>query len=207
MTLKRMESDAKDKTMMSQIYRDISDGSSSSPQDMSKQGDQCAPGQLSMAGVSISALGRSPTAASLTAADPRLHMPVKKKRQVSASPSVASTVTSNGLRFSKSRSRIAPSPSTMSAGATSIWEDASVRGDSPEPELPNPFKLCSPQQVDVEAYENFVGRQKAGQKDRERESRLTSPQGKGLGLMGVQIEGKVWGTPRSLYDRDGFLKD
>jgi hypothetical protein len=34
---------------------------------------------------------------------------------------------------------------------------------------------------------------------------LTSPQGKGLGLMG--LGSKDWGTPASLYDIDGFLKE
>jgi hypothetical protein len=56
--------------------------------------------------------------------------------------------------------------------------------------------------VDLEVFENFVMPER---KDRARESRLTSPQGKGLGLVG--LDGRVWGTPASLYDKDGFLKE
>ena len=73
--------------------------------------------------------------------------------------------------------------SRMSLGAGSIWEDVSVRGDSPEPEVPGsgkPMYLFP----DPEARENFN----------------PAPQGKGLGLA-------IFHTPRSLYDRDGFLKD
>ena len=101
------------------------------------------------------------------------------------------------------------SGSMVSNTGASIWEDASVRGDSPEPELPvleeyddETPKAMAMVDVDLEAYENLVGRDRP---DRARESRLTSPQGKGLGLLG--LDGKVWGTPASLYDREGFLKE
>ena len=117
----------------------------------------------------------------------------------------------------RSKMSIAMSPSGISLGGTSIWEDASVRGDSPEPELPT---ILSPVLVledgdqqppqtpkivipypDPEAYEN-MGTRTYGEKTAE--SRFTSPQGKGLGL---RIGNTMLGTPGSLYDRDGFLKE
>lgn len=203
MTLRKQDSDAKDPTMMSQIYRDLSEGSTNNPHGVNKKTEQSPAGRSPAGGGSVNAQVRSPPAPQT-----RVHPPSIKKRRVSVSPSAASTVTSGGLPFSKSRSRIAPSPSTISAGATSIWEDASVGGgDSPEPELPDSSKSSFPQLIDVEACENLFVQGKPGWRDKDRESRLTSPQGKGLGLMGVQVQGKVWGTPGSLYDRDGFLKE
>ena len=117
----------------------------------------------------------------------------------------------------RSKMSIAMSPTGMSPGGTSIWEDASVRGDSPEPELPivpspvlvledvdAPAPPQTPKLVipypDPEAYENMgtkmYAREQAG-------GRFVSLQGKGLGL---RVGNKVLGTPGSLYDRDGFLK-
>jgi hypothetical protein len=104
---------------------------------------------------------------------------------------------------------IAMSPSARSIGGASIWEDASVRGDSPEPELPtvpSPV-LAQPQPQtpkpgilypDLEAYENM---QTPTWKDIDR---YTSPPWKGLGL---RVGNARLGTPGSLYDRDGFLRD
>jgi hypothetical protein len=115
------------------------------------------------------------------------------------------------MRRSHSRLTIGHSISMTSTTGASIWEDASVRGDSSEPEQPvlEDYDNETPKAtatatvgVDFEAYENFVGQD---QKDRARESKLTSPQGKGLGLMG--LGSKNWGTPASLYDIDGFLKE
>ena len=111
---------------------------------------------------------------------------------------------------SKSKIYFAPSPSMISNGDVSIWEDASVRGDSPEPDLPPPSAksrnlTLKATTTDKEALENF-GRQDC-KRDNGRTSggNFHSPPGKGLGLMG--LGSKVWGTPASLYDRDGFLKD
>jgi hypothetical protein len=213
-TLRRINSDAKDKTRMSQIcYRNIGDESASSSLDINHQSEQGSVAQPSVGGgENVSSKVRSPDFSATNLQNPCTNHP-----RFSISPSISSTLTAKNLGLRKSRTKIAPSPSTVSATATSIWEDASVRGDSPEPELPTSSKLPSPQLVDVEAYENFMGRDakrdhqrdRDGDRDmdRERERRLTSPQGKGLGLMGVQIQGKVWGTPGSLYDRDGFLKE
>ena len=110
----------------------------------------------------------------------------------------------------RSKMSIAVSPSNMSVGATSIWEDESVRADSPEPDLPTlkPEMIAHKPRMprmkipysDPEAYENVASHSK-GFKDR----KYTSPQGKGLGIVGP--EGRVIGTPESLYDGDGFLKD
>jgi hypothetical protein len=114
-----------------------------------------------------------------------------------------------GVRHSNSRLGIRHSMSMMSTTGASIWEDASVRGDSPEPELPvqegcdgETPRANTMVDVDLKALENVVGQERKG---RARGSKLTSPQGKGLGLMGLGSQ--VWGTPASLYDRDGFLKE
>lgn len=143
--------------------------------------------------------------------------PVRKDDQLAPLPLVtekrlASTPSSGrsaAVRHSASRLGIGHSTSMKSTTGASIWEDASVRGDSPEPGLPTPEndddmtpKAMTVVGWDLEACENFVGQER---KDRTRESRLTSPHGKGLGWVG--IDAKVWGTPASLYDRDGFLKE
>lgn len=125
---------------------------------------------------------------------------------------LTSTLTTGGgtaIRHSNGRLAIGHSVSMVSTAGASIWEDASIRGDSPEPELPflEQYDLETPEtttklDVDLEAYENFVSQDR---RDRVRESKLVSPQGNGLGLMG--LGSKVWGTPASLYDREGFLKE
>ena len=109
------------------------------------------------------------------------------------------------IGISRSKMSMAASPSTLS-----IWDDASVC-DELDLELRNSF-IHIPEQTtlgghDPEAYENFLDQAKQyfdgtprNRKDSERESHLTSPQGKGLGISN-------WGTPGSLYDRDGFLKE
>ena len=132
----------------------------------------------------------------------------------------------------RSKMSIAMSPSGMSLGGQSIWEDASVRGDSPEPEtptVPSPLQAQDRQsanivsanmqaqpttprvvlpEFDPEAYEN-IGM--GGKTWREREADAfgiryvnASPEGKGLGL---RVDGRLLGTPGSLYDGDGFLKE
>ena len=202
MTLGRRDSDAKDKIRVSQLYHKVDGRGTSGLLDAEESGRQIPVTQPSISFDGVSMATQGPIASKTT-----LPIPSTGQQWVSLSPSVASTLTVSGLRFSKSRSKMAPSPSVISAGAASIWEDASVRGDSPEPELPISSHVPSPPNLDLEAYETFVGQDKRSQKDLDRESRLTSPQGKGLGLTGVQIQGKVWGTPGSLYDRDGFLKE
>lgn len=118
----------------------------------------------------------------------------------------------------RSKMSITMSPSGMSLGGTSIWEDASVRGDSPEPEVPTvpstvlvledvdaPPPPQTPKSVfpypDPEAYENMGTMMYTG---KHVEGKFVTPQGKGLGL---RVGNKVLGTPASLYDRDGFLKE
>lgn len=215
MTLRRMNSDTKDTTRISQIYQDICGESTSNLLEGSNRGGHGPAAKSAVSGVIVPIGSSSPNSQSTN-----LQIPPTNNQHVSAFPSTSSTFATSGLRFSKSRSKIAPSPSTMSADATSIWEDISVRGESPEPELPtSSSRLSSPQSqlvdVDIEAHENFIGQdvdkvkgtRKDRDRDRIRESRLTSPQGKGLGLMGVQVQGKVWGTPGSLYDGDGFLME
>jgi hypothetical protein len=106
---------------------------------------------------------------------------------------------------SRSKMSMAASPSMLS-----IWDDASVC-DEGDLEGRNSMMLIPEQTTlggqDSEAYENFrcqgtryMARTASGRKDREREGRLTSPQGEGLGI-------RDWGTPVSLYDREGFLKE
>ena len=83
----------------------------------------------------------------------------------------------------------------LSPSCLSVWEDESVRADSPEPE--QPFGVTRSVYVDPEARENvMVG--KGGVSDGSA-GRLLSPQGKGLGI--------VMGTLGSLCDRDGLLKE
>lgn len=203
MTLRRMNSDTEDKTRTSNIFRNIGDGSTNGLQNTSDQREGAPAAQPSSGDFGVS-MGTH----SSSAPNNSLQLPSTTNHRGSVSSLGVNSLAVSGLHLSKSRSKIAHSPSVMSAGATSIWEDASVRGDSPEPDLPpSPSKVSTPQLVDVEAYENFIGQDKRSQRDRDRESRLTSPQGKGLGLVGVQMQGKVWGTPGSLYDRDGFLKE
>lgn len=111
----------------------------------------------------------------------------------------------SAMGVSRSKMSMATSPSMMS-----IWDDASVC-DEADLEMRN-STIHVPEQTtlgghDPEAYENFlgqgqqyIGRTPSDWKDREREGRLTSPQGQGLGISN-------WGTPGSLYDRGGFLKE
>jgi hypothetical protein len=112
----------------------------------------------------------------------------------------------------------------MSLGGASIWEDASARGDSPEPEMPlappavriledrSDLQATSTRIVipepDPEAYENMpvVGKT---WRERERDAyglgeKLSTPRAKGLEVVAGN---RMLGTRGSLYDRDGFLKD
>lgn len=202
MPLRIVNSDAKDKARVSQLHHSIGDGSTSSFVDAIDPGETTSIGRLSNGFTSPGVHIRNSDALKAN-----LQIPSITRPRVSASPLGMSKVTDSGLGFSRSRSRMAASPSVASTGAASIWEDASVRGDSPEPELPVSSKLSSIQFVDLDANENLVGQDKRSQRDKDRESKLTSPQGRGLGLTGVPMQGKVWGTPGSLYDRDGFLKE
>jgi hypothetical protein len=143
--------------------------------------------------------------------------PMRKEDRLAPLPLVTETriasrlsvESSAGVRHSNSRLGIGRSTSMVSTTGASIWEDASVRGDSPEPGLPareddddKTSEAIATLGVHLEAGENFVRQER---KDRARGSKLTSPQGKGLGLVG--LDGRGWGTPASLYDRDGFLKE
>ena len=116
------------------------------------------------------------------------------------------------IGISRSKMSMAASPSTLS-----IWDDASVCDDM-DLDMRNSL-IHIPEQTtlgghDPEAYENFLDQAKKysdgdrtprnerkDTRERERGSHLlTSPQGKRLGISN-------WGTPGSLYDRDGFLKE
>ena len=196
MTLRGMNSDLNSGTQdrVSKIYRNIANeyaGSLSSVQSRSPS--------------MIGAMG-SPSPVHKNDNDNLAPLPLMTEKQLT------STLTTGGsaaVRHSNSRLPIGHSISMVSTAGASIWEDASIRGDSPEPELPflEQYDQETPEtttklDVDLEAYENFVGQDR---RDRVGESRLVSPQGKGLGLMG--LGSKVWGTPASLYDREGFLKE
>jgi hypothetical protein len=107
---------------------------------------------------------------------------------------------------SRSKMSMAFSPSMMSMSGVSVWEDASVC-DEADLEVRNSMMHIHEQSdPDPEAYENFgaqqqyIDRTASDRRDKEKESRLTSRQGKGLGISHL-------GTPGSLYDRDGFLKE
>lgn len=143
--------------------------------------------------------------------------PMRKEGQMAPLPLVTETrvesrlsvESSAGVRHNNSRLGIGRSTSMVSTTGASIWEDASVRGDSPEPGLAareddddKTSEAIATLGVDLEAGENFVRQER---KDRARGSKLTSPQGNGLGLVGLDSRG--WGTPASLYDGDGFLKE
>ena len=198
----RISSDAMDKARMSPFHCNSGNGSTSSLLNGIDpgEGSSIARPSTSFAGAGVPARGANAPKANLQISS-------TAQQRGSVSPLALSKLTDSGLGFSKPRSRMAASPSVVSAGAASIWEDASVRGDSPEPELPLSSKLSSLQYMELDAYENSTGQDKRSQRDRDRESKLTSPQGRGLGLTGVPMQGKVWGTPGSLYDRDGFLKE
>ena len=205
MTLRRTSSDTMNRSRLSPVYRNIGGEKGNSSLDVSEGDEQLPATQTSVRG-EIAGMGISTPNTRVTAAT-NLQIPGASNQRGSVSPSGAGRLASGGFRLSKSRGNMAPSTSVMSVSTTSIWEDASVRGDSPEQDQSTSSKASSPRLIDLEAYENFVGQDTRSQKDKVRESRLTSPQGKGLGLTGVQVQGKVWGTPGSLYDREGFLKE
>jgi hypothetical protein len=160
-----------------------------------------------------SAKSRSPSMVGATRSPSLVHetdnlapLPLMTEKRLTSTLSVGSAA---GVRHSNSRMAIGHSVSTMSTTDASIWEDASVRDDSPEPELPTleeyngeTPKAKTMLDVDLKAYEDFGSQDR---RDRARESKFMSPQGMGLGLMGLGSQ--VWGTPASLYDRDGFLKE
>ena len=130
----------------------------------------------------------------------------------------------NNLGKTRSRIGLTTSASAMSTGAISIWDDASVRADSPEPEIPVPKpldihqhppqpqpqpqtptpRLSVPYPGPAEGYENENTPINYGKRWGNRD-RFISPQGnRGLGM---RLGNAILGTPGSLYDRDGFLKD
>ena len=198
MMLRRMNSDLNSGSQdrVSKIYRNIAN---------------------EYAGSLISVKSRSPSVTNMTRSpspvqndDSLAPLPLMtEKRLTSMSMLAVGAGGGSAVRHSNSRIGIGHSVSMISNTGASIWEDASVAGDSPETELPvleehddETSKARVRASVDPEAYENFTGQDRM---DRARESKLTSPQGKGLGLLGV--DGKVWGTPASLYDGEGFLKE
>lgn len=92
------------------------------------------------------------------------------------------------------------SSSRVSGSAGSVWEDESVRADSPEPRLsPSASVFLSFDTEDREIGHNGDDRQ-----DDKPRNPYKSPQGKRLGLT---VGNSLQGTPGSLYDRDGFLKE
>lgn len=201
-TLRRKNSNAKDKGSISQIYPNIGIESTSSLLGLTDRDGRERAESSSVSGIKVFHGKNNPDASTTDL----LASNVTDQR-VPIALSTEKALTVEGLRLSKSRNKIAPSPSVRSVSAVSIWDDASVRGDSPEPDVPALPRIPSFHRMDSEAYENFIVQDKRSQKDKGRESKLTSPQGKGLGLTGVQLDGKKWGTPGSLYDPEGFLKE
>jgi hypothetical protein len=212
MTSKSMNFDAKDKPSMAQKYRNMGTEGADDLLDSRRHGEEHPTARLGVRGVTVTIGNSSPGSQST-----HLQVPHANKQHRCILPHEVCTLIPPGLDFSKSRRKAAPSTSTMSARTTSIWEDASVPGSS-DPEMStssskHPTSPSQPGDVDVEAFENLVGRgpdriqgsRKDG--DRMRESRLTSPHGKDLGLVGVQVQAQTWDTPRSLYDGDGFLME
>jgi hypothetical protein len=198
MMLRRMNSDlnSTSRDRVSKIYRNITNEYAGSLSSINSRSPSVADGT------------RGPSSVNENENDNLVPLPLITEKRLTplGTPAVRGGGTA---RQSHSRVTIGHSISMMSTTGASIWEDASVRGDSPEPELPiledyndETPKATATVGVDLEAYENFVGQDR---KDRARESRLTSPQGRGLGLMG--LGSKDWGTPASLYDREGFLKE
>lgn len=114
----------------------------------------------------------------------------------------------NGASASRTKLSMAFSPSMISMSGASVWEDDSVC-DEMDLEMRNSMMRINEQTsiggCDPEAYEDVFGRQQyieraaSSCRDMQREGSLTSLPGKGLGIH--------WGTPGSLYDGDGFLKD
>jgi hypothetical protein len=101
------------------------------------------------------------------------------------------------------------SPSLLSMGSGSVWEDASM-SDYPVSQCTekspsfNPMKGKSAGNGKSNDLHN--GRGGMGTEVWKNNTRIVSannpfatPKGKGLGLM-------PWGTPGSLYDKEGFLK-
>jgi len=200
MMLRRMNSDLNNtsRDRVSKIYRNITNEYTGSLSNVNSRSPSVTDGT------------RGPNPVNENENDNLLPLPLMTEKRLTPLGTLA--VRGGGaVRQSHSRLTIGHSVSMMSTTGASIWEDASVRGDSPEPELPNleDYNDETPEAtatvgVDLEAYENFVGQDR---KDRARESKLTSPQGKGLGLGLMGLGSKDWGTPASLYDREGFLKE
>ena len=196
MMLRRMNSDLNNGSQdrVSKIYRNIA--------------NEYAGSLIGAMSPSVADATRSPSPVHKNETDNLAPLPLMTEKR----PTSMSTLAVGGgasVRHNYSRMGIGHSISRMSTTGVSVWEDASVQGESPEPELPvlekyddKTHRAYTMVDVDLEAHENFVGQDSS---DRVRESRLTSPPGKGLGLTG--LGSKVWGTPASLYDREGFLKE
>jgi hypothetical protein len=198
MMLQRMNSDmnSTSRDRVSKIYRNIANEYAGSLSNVNSRRSSVADGM------------RSPSPVNENEMDNLVPLPLMTEKRLTCLGALASK-DGGTIRRSHSQLTAGHSISTMSTTDASIWEDASVRGDSSESELPvlKDYNTQAPKAtvtagIDLEACENFVGQDR---KDWARESKLASPQGKGLGLMG--LGSKDWGTPASLYDIDGFLKE
>lgn len=193
MQLRRMNSDGKDR--QSRNYRSLGPHSElSSPSLTSLTTSPSAGTVPSRRGHNASTLSLSLSQPSLHNVynDPDLHLDFL--------PPVSPSFVTDAMK----------SPSIMSMGAQSIWEDASVNGDdesiqrSPSPSIrstPTPYEHAN--QQDVEGFETFM------RYDNDRiaayEKKFLTPRGKEVGL-GVNF-GRPPRTGGSLYDQEGFLKD
>lgn len=93
----------------------------------------------------VSGLRNSSFASSITAVSPTLDRQIRGPSPLAFGINLKSNRDRNGLASNPLLTThglhpptISASPSAMSIGAISIWEDASVRADSPEPEVPAP---------------------------------------------------------------------
>ena len=107
-------------------------------------------------------------------------------------PSASRVGSGNRFGFGKTTTTKVPvSPSNVSVGAGSVWEDVSVRADSPEPQM------WYHEAVSEDQENERMGSPKMSRS-------YTTPQSKGLGL---GLGNGTTATPGSLYDHDGFLKE
>lgn len=106
----------------------------------------------------------------------------------------------NNLSACRTHKSVTLSPSRLSVGGGSIWEDVSVRAESPDPEPGAGGRLAL--SIDTGARENVhISR---CSKAIVNGTSFESPRSEGIGL---GIDNALWGTPGSLYDPDGFLKE
>ena len=138
MTVNRIPSRTKENLRISQVFRygDQDGLSNGSCKDDSARSIRGSKGDLAQPVVSIVDL--SPVNNS-SAGQPPNRRAGQQSGPVHISPSKSQNLAPFTLRTSRSSrisSTIARSPSNVSTSATSIWEDASIRDSSPEPDLP-----------------------------------------------------------------------